>query len=318
MSLLPSSVQPFVGTPLDDLRPLAYTLWKTDFLSQATSRDLAKFYSTTDHVPQGNRIDALNISKMYLELDQVEHYELYVVDPTLSATDRDARLAEIKAHTTAIQREVIARPDGGLYPANGFVGRAAVARTCASSRAHVGEAHTLDQALAGSTENPPGVTRAPCICAAADIAAWPRGGERPGTADRPRDRGFAMDSDGSAVLQQCFIIAKLDPPHVHSPALQALPFMQLAHGALELIKPVKTHPRKLHAFHGKQHPSEDPRAIPVEPQLSLKHFVSAEAGPLRSNKFGLYFGLRLNGGSHAARLSFFSPNVHSVGMPPIA
>ncbi|RLO12334.1 hypothetical protein DYB28_012099, partial [Aphanomyces astaci] len=151
-------------------------------------------------------------------------------------------------------------PDGGLYPANGFVGRAAtcapVARTCACSRAHVdeldvGEAHTLDQALAGSTDNPPGVTRTPCIGVVADIAAWPRGGERPGTADRPRerDRGFAMDSDGSAVLQQCFIIAKLDPPHVNRPALQALPFMQLAHGALELIKPVKTHPRKLHALH---------------------------------------------------------------------
>ncbi|ETV85573.1 hypothetical protein H257_03281 [Aphanomyces astaci] len=87
MSLLPSSVQRFVGTPLDDLRPLAYTLC---------------------YVPQGNRIDALNISKMYLELDQVEHSELYVVDPTLSSTDRDARLAEIKARTTANQREVIA------------------------------------------------------------------------------------------------------------------------------------------------------------------------------------------------------------------
>ncbi|RLO06160.1 hypothetical protein DYB28_002952 [Aphanomyces astaci] len=149
-------------------------------------------------------------------------------------------------------------PDGGLYPANGFVSRAA---TCASSRAHleelaVGEAHTLHQALAGSTENPPGVTRAPCTGAAADIVTCPRGGERPGTADRPRerDRGIAMDSDGSAVLQQCFIIAKLDPPHVNRPALQALPFMQLAHGALELIEPVKTHPRKLHALHGKQHP----------------------------------------------------------------
>ncbi|RLO00882.1 hypothetical protein DYB28_005954 [Aphanomyces astaci] len=101
------------GHPLNDLRPLAYTLWKTVFLSQATSRGLAEFYSTKDYtkdyVPQGNRIDALNISKMYLELDQVEHSELYVVDPTLSETDRDARLAEIKAHITAIQREVIAR-----------------------------------------------------------------------------------------------------------------------------------------------------------------------------------------------------------------
>ncbi|RQM19535.1 hypothetical protein B5M09_011448 [Aphanomyces astaci] len=107
MSLLPSSVQPFVGTPLDDLRPLAYTLWKTDFLSQATSRDLAEFYSTPDYVPQGNRIDALNISKKYLVLDQFKHSELYVIDPTLSATDRDARLAEIKAHTTAIQRDTL-------------------------------------------------------------------------------------------------------------------------------------------------------------------------------------------------------------------
>ncbi|KAF0770533.1 hypothetical protein AaE_002570 [Aphanomyces astaci] len=46
----------------------------------------------------------------------------------------------------------------------------------------------------------------------------------------------------------------LDPPHVHSPALQALPFMQLPHGAFELIELVKTHPRTLHAFQGQQHP----------------------------------------------------------------
>ncbi|ETV65210.1 hypothetical protein H257_18024 [Aphanomyces astaci] len=98
-----------VGTPLDDLRPLAYTLWTTEFLSQATSHDLAEFYSTPDYVHHSNRIDALNISKMYLQLDQVEHSELHVVDPTLSETDRNSRLAEIKARTTAIQREVIAR-----------------------------------------------------------------------------------------------------------------------------------------------------------------------------------------------------------------
>ncbi|RLO07038.1 hypothetical protein DYB28_004899, partial [Aphanomyces astaci] len=98
-----------VGIPLDDLRPLAYTLWKTDFLSQTTSRDLPVLYSAPDYVPQGNRIDALIISKMYLELDQVEHSEVYVVDPTLAEIDRDARRAEIKAHTTAIQREIITR-----------------------------------------------------------------------------------------------------------------------------------------------------------------------------------------------------------------
>ncbi|RHZ00907.1 hypothetical protein DYB26_006997 [Aphanomyces astaci] len=46
---------------------------------------------------------------MYLDLDQVDHSELYVDDTTLSETDRDARLVEIKAYTTAIQPEVIAR-----------------------------------------------------------------------------------------------------------------------------------------------------------------------------------------------------------------
>ncbi|RHY83483.1 hypothetical protein DYB37_008347 [Aphanomyces astaci] len=102
MSLLPSSVQPFMGTPLDDLRPLTYTLCNTDFLSQATSRDLAEFYSTQDYVSQGNLIDELNINKMYLELDQVDHSELYVTHPTLSETDRNARLVQTKEHTTAI------------------------------------------------------------------------------------------------------------------------------------------------------------------------------------------------------------------------
>ncbi|ETV73092.1 hypothetical protein H257_11916 [Aphanomyces astaci] len=100
------SISPFVGTPLDDLRPLAYTLRKTDFLCQATSRDLPEFYSSQDYVRQGNRIDALNISKMYLELDQVE---LYVVGPTLSETDRDARLAGIKTQMTTIQRRYLRR-----------------------------------------------------------------------------------------------------------------------------------------------------------------------------------------------------------------
>ncbi|ETV77361.1 hypothetical protein H257_08797 [Aphanomyces astaci] len=90
MSLLPSSVQPFVGTPLDELRPLVYTLWKTYFLSQAKFRDIAEFNSTKDH----HDVPRARLS---------EHSELYVVDPTLSATDRDACLAEIKAHTTAIQ-----------------------------------------------------------------------------------------------------------------------------------------------------------------------------------------------------------------------
>ncbi|RHZ09345.1 hypothetical protein DYB26_009094 [Aphanomyces astaci] len=98
---------PFVGTPLDDLRPLAYTLWQNGPLVPNHVPRPAEFYSTKDYVPQGNRIDALNVSKMYLELDQVEHSELYVVDLTLSETDRDARLEEIKAHVTAIQREVI-------------------------------------------------------------------------------------------------------------------------------------------------------------------------------------------------------------------
>ncbi|RHY71164.1 hypothetical protein DYB30_008495 [Aphanomyces astaci] len=78
-----------------------------DFLSQASSRYLAEFYSTPNHVQPGNRIDDLNINKMYLELDQVEHFNSYVVDPTLSDTDRDVRLAEIKPHTRVIQREVI-------------------------------------------------------------------------------------------------------------------------------------------------------------------------------------------------------------------
>ncbi|RHY40510.1 hypothetical protein DYB38_014019 [Aphanomyces astaci] len=96
MGLLSSSVQPFVGTPFDELRPLAYTVWKTDSLTQAMSRDLSEFYSTPDHVPQRNRIDALNISKTYLELDQVEHSELYVVNPTLSETDRERLFERIK------------------------------------------------------------------------------------------------------------------------------------------------------------------------------------------------------------------------------
>ncbi|ETV72940.1 hypothetical protein H257_12271 [Aphanomyces astaci] len=92
MSLLPSSVQPFVGPPLKDLHPLAYTLWKTDILSQASSRDV--------------------VDKMYLELDQVEHSERNVVDPTLSETNRDdvsnPTGPEMESGTTPVTTTVIA------------------------------------------------------------------------------------------------------------------------------------------------------------------------------------------------------------------
>ncbi|ETV73068.1 hypothetical protein H257_12104 [Aphanomyces astaci] len=107
MSLLPTSAQPFGGTPLDESRPLAYTLWKTDFLSQATTRDLAGFYIEPNHVPRGNRLEALKVSKTYLELDEIDNWEFYVVDISLSEYDRNLRLSEIKAHTAAIQVKAI-------------------------------------------------------------------------------------------------------------------------------------------------------------------------------------------------------------------
>ncbi|RHY73846.1 hypothetical protein DYB30_013164, partial [Aphanomyces astaci] len=107
MSHLPTSAQPFVCTPLDESRPLAYTLWKTDFLSQASTRDLAGFYIEPNHVPRGNRLEALKVSKTYLELDEIDNWEFYVVDISLSEYDRNLRLAEIKAHTAAIQVKAI-------------------------------------------------------------------------------------------------------------------------------------------------------------------------------------------------------------------
>ncbi|RLO04198.1 hypothetical protein DYB28_006941 [Aphanomyces astaci] len=109
MILLPSSVQPFVGTPLDDLRPLAYTHWKTDFLCQATSRDLAEFYSPRTMSLKGTALMHSTLARCILS-----SIKLSTLSSTSSIrlsleTDHDARLAEIKADTTAIQREVIAR-----------------------------------------------------------------------------------------------------------------------------------------------------------------------------------------------------------------
>ncbi|ETV65234.1 hypothetical protein H257_18009 [Aphanomyces astaci] len=92
MSLLPSSMQPFVG--ISPRQPPASGLHALED-------------GLLDYAPQVNGNDALNLSKLYIELDQVEHCKPYVVDPTLSETDRDARFKEIKAHTTAIQREFI-------------------------------------------------------------------------------------------------------------------------------------------------------------------------------------------------------------------
>ncbi|RQM29086.1 hypothetical protein B5M09_012794 [Aphanomyces astaci] len=107
MSLLPTSAQPFVGTPLDESRPLACTLWKTDFLSQLTTRDLAGFYIEPNHVPRGIRLEALKVSKTYLGRDEIDNWEFYVVDISLSDYYRNLRLAEIKAHTAAIHVKAI-------------------------------------------------------------------------------------------------------------------------------------------------------------------------------------------------------------------
>ncbi|RHY90291.1 hypothetical protein DYB35_011069, partial [Aphanomyces astaci] len=107
MSLLPTSAQPFVGTPLDESRPLACTLWKTDFLSQLTTRDLAGFYIEPNHVPRGIRLEALKVSKTYLGRDEIDNWEFYVVDISLSDYNRNLRLAEIKAHTAAIHVKAI-------------------------------------------------------------------------------------------------------------------------------------------------------------------------------------------------------------------
>ncbi|RHY82243.1 hypothetical protein DYB31_015589, partial [Aphanomyces astaci] len=175
-------------------------------------------------------------------------------------------------------------PDGGLYPANGFVGRAAYNRaaTCASSRAHVeelavGEAHTLDQALAGSTENPLGVTRAPCTGAAADIVACPRGVS---ALALPIARGIAMDSDGSThpqnpQLKRMGACKQAQVPfnaggigHLVSPILTSL--VELAYHSQ--MARHSAHILQVHATPTGRR--EDPRAIPVESQLSLEHFVS--------------------------------------------
>ncbi|RQM20378.1 hypothetical protein B5M09_005785, partial [Aphanomyces astaci] len=75
--------------------------------ASATTRDLAGFYIEPNHVPRGNRLEALKVSKTYLELDEIDNWEFYVVDISLSEYDRNLRLSEIKAHTAAIQVKAI-------------------------------------------------------------------------------------------------------------------------------------------------------------------------------------------------------------------
>ncbi|RLO06934.1 hypothetical protein DYB28_008716, partial [Aphanomyces astaci] len=98
---------PFVGTPLDDFRGLTYTLWKTDFLSQEASVTLL---SSTLHRTAPFKVIPSKLSTLArCTSSSIKSNTLSSTLWTrLSETDRDARLAEIKAHTTAIQREVIA------------------------------------------------------------------------------------------------------------------------------------------------------------------------------------------------------------------
>ncbi|RHY13769.1 hypothetical protein DYB28_002774 [Aphanomyces astaci] len=63
MSLNSTSAPSFVGTPLDESRPLAYATWKTDFLPQATIRDIMWYFTEPNHVPFEIRREALKISK---------------------------------------------------------------------------------------------------------------------------------------------------------------------------------------------------------------------------------------------------------------
>ncbi|RLN99623.1 hypothetical protein DYB28_004482, partial [Aphanomyces astaci] len=62
---------PFVGIPLDNLWPLAYTLRKAEFLPHVYPATLLSYT-----LRRSIATDPLNICKMYVELDQVEHSEL--------------------------------------------------------------------------------------------------------------------------------------------------------------------------------------------------------------------------------------------------
>ncbi|RQM21499.1 hypothetical protein B5M09_010079 [Aphanomyces astaci] len=108
MSLNSTSAPSFVGTPLDESRPLAYATWKTDFLPQATIRDIMWYFTKPNHVPFEIRREALKISKEYLEVDEVDSPDFYYIDPS-SETDRAARMADIKMRTSAILAKAMNR-----------------------------------------------------------------------------------------------------------------------------------------------------------------------------------------------------------------
>ncbi|RHX98293.1 hypothetical protein DYB28_013664 [Aphanomyces astaci] len=77
MSLHSTSAPSFVGTQLDESRPLAYAIWKTNFLSQATTGDIVGYFTEPNHIPFGIRREAVKIRKEYLEVDEVDNPDFY-------------------------------------------------------------------------------------------------------------------------------------------------------------------------------------------------------------------------------------------------
>ncbi|RHZ01956.1 hypothetical protein DYB35_011191 [Aphanomyces astaci] len=117
MSLNSTSEPSFVGTPLDESRPLAYAIWKKDFLPQATTRDIMWYFTEPNHVPFEIRREALKISKEYLEVDEVDSPDFCYVDPSFSETDRAARMADIKMRTSAILAKAMDRESANALSA---------------------------------------------------------------------------------------------------------------------------------------------------------------------------------------------------------
>ncbi|RQM20948.1 hypothetical protein B5M09_010186 [Aphanomyces astaci] len=77
MSLHSTSAPSFVGTPLNESRPLVYAIWKRNFLSQAIIRNVVGYFTEPNHDPYGIHREAIKIGKEYLEVDEVDNPDFY-------------------------------------------------------------------------------------------------------------------------------------------------------------------------------------------------------------------------------------------------
>ncbi|ETV82074.1 hypothetical protein H257_05589 [Aphanomyces astaci] len=103
MSLHSTSAPSFVGTPLNESRPLVYAIWKRNFLSQAIIRNVVGYFTEPNHDPYGIHREAIKIGKEPIVRPDIKVYMSAILAKSMDRKSAKAFAAQrFFAHTLLV------------------------------------------------------------------------------------------------------------------------------------------------------------------------------------------------------------------------